>query len=397
MARQSSPSNIHRRQALGIFGATAGLLAASSWSPRLLAADSLASKRLVIRSETPFNAEPELPPLVKDWITPHRLFYVRNHGTLPKIEESAFKLSVTGLVNRPVELSLAEIQALGEAVTIPATLTCAGNRRVEFKKIKAVGGVQWDAGAIGNANWTGIRLATLLAKCGVRPEAKHVWFEGLDSCKHENETTPFGASIPIARALAADPAPAMLAWKMNGEELTPEHGFPLRGLVPGYIGARSVKWLSKIVVSDRPSPNYFQSIAYKLIEKETDSAITQPIYDFVINSVICTPLLVSPTERMVEVAGYALPNGAASKLAKVEVSADGGRNWTMMKTLDEDFPGCWRRFAGEVRVPDKSDGLVVRATDFQLVTQPQTMKWNLKGYLYNAWHGVPMAKSMGSG
>jgi len=393
-----SPPFVSRRQALAFLGTAAAYSSLTASS--LLLADEIPSgqRQLVVRSDSPFNAEPVLSKLVKEWITPEQYFYVRNHGTLPKVDAAAFRLSVTGLVDRPVSLSLAELQAIGDSLTIPATLTCAGNRRQEFAKTKAVGGVQWDAGAIGNARWTGLRLSSLLAKCGVKAEAKHIWFEGLDACKHDTITTPFGASIPLERALAEKPVPALLAWKMNGEDLSPDHGFPLRGLVPGFIGARSVKWLAKIVVSDRPSPNYFQAVAYKLIEKESEAVTAAPIYEFLINSAICDPILAGggggSVPKTIAVSGYALPQGAASKLGKVEVSADGGKNWKLMKLLDDDHPGCWRRFAGEISLPDISKSIVVRATDFQGATQLKDAKWNMKGYQYNGWHEVPVARPM---
>src|SRR5262249_8853891 len=154
------------------------------------------------------------------------------------------------------------------------TLTCAGNRRSEFQGPK-IAGVPWGPGAIGNAAWSGISLAALLRRAGIREGAKHVWFEGADEIVDKSDTYPFGGSIPLDKALAGDDrAPAaLLATKMNDKPLTAEHGFPLRGVVPGFIGARSVKWLKTIVVSDRPSPNHYLAAAYKVIKEETPAAL----------------------------------------------------------------------------------------------------------------------------
>jgi sulfite oxidase len=394
MAQQIHLAPLTRRELLAraaLFGLGGAALGANCF------AAEPAPGKLIVRSEKPYNAEPSLADLAAAWITPEPLFYVRNHGNAPAVDLKAFRLEVSGLVERPLSLSLAELQALGKPVTIPATLTCAGNRRNEFAKIKAVGGVQWEAGAVGNARWTGLRLAALLAKAGVKEGAKHVWFEGLDDCVHENETTRFGASIPLDRAHDYVPAPALLAWQMNGEPLTANHGFPLRTVVPGYIGARSVKWLSKVVVSDRPSPNYFQAVAYKLIQKPEDAAAAEPIYHFPLNSAICVPAPGAKRQagQKLPVTGYVLGpepqvTGLRGERFLVEVSSDGGNVWTKMKLLDESQPCCWQRFEGEIKAAANAKSLLVRAVDPGGQPQPREMKWNAKGYLYNAWHEVPL-------
>ena len=125
-----------------------------------------------------------------------------------------------------MEISLAQLQQFGERSTT-ATLTCAGNRRAEFNAEGKVGGVQWGAGAIGNAKWGGVALAEVLRRCEITPEAKHVWFEGLDEIPKGGSIIPFGGSIPLSRAMVANgPGAPLLANKMNGEALTPDHGFP---------------------------------------------------------------------------------------------------------------------------------------------------------------------------
>ncbi|HEX5102901.1 MAG TPA: molybdopterin-dependent oxidoreductase, partial [Pirellulaceae bacterium] len=204
--------------------------AAAAWPRRLMAAGEglPEGKDLVVRSAMPFNAEPALAELVAEAITPVSLFYVRNHGPTPKLAEEGYKLRVEGLVHNPREWSLADIRCTAAQAEQEATLTCAGNRRLEMSAIKPVAGVQWDAGAIGHARWMGARLASVLEAAELKPDAKHVWFEGLDPIKEKDgSVAPFGGSIPLARALAMD-NPVLLAHEMNGQPLTAEHGAPLR-------------------------------------------------------------------------------------------------------------------------------------------------------------------------
>ncbi|MEM7476687.1 MAG: molybdopterin-dependent oxidoreductase, partial [Planctomycetota bacterium] len=288
-------------------------------------------KDLIFRTTDPRNAEPALNKLIESWITPTKHFYVRSHAPNPKIDPSTFRLSVEGLVAKPLSLSLADIKAHQEH-TITATLTCAGNRRAEYNKEGKVGGVQWDAGAIGNATWTGVALGDVLKKAGIKTGAKHVWFEGLDEIAKGDGIIPFGASIPIEKATGdGDDVGALLCYGMNGSELTADHGYPLRTLVPGYIGARSVKWLGKIVVSDVTSPNHYLATAYKLVKKTDaiDWSEAGPIYRYLINAAVGSHEKGAKLETgPVDLAGYVLPSGIlGAEVKNVQVSADGGKTW----------------------------------------------------------------------
>jgi sulfite oxidase len=387
-----------RRQFLRSVAAASLVFRFGSSNSRLLRAGDETGlpggKRLIVRSAKPLNAEPALDRLVEDWITPHESFYVRNHGELPTVDARALRISVEGLVDKPQKFSIAELQERFPAVEVTATLTCAGNRRNEFTGPK-IGGVQWGAGAIGNARWGGISLDALLKHVGVQAGARHVWFEGADRIVDKSETYPFGGSIPIDKALGATkskPGP-LLALKMNGETLAPEHGFPIRAVVAGYIGARSVKWLSRIVVSDRPSPNHYLAQAYKLIQEETPAALdaANPLYDFALNSVICAPASETAVQPgKLKVRGFALPGGASGRrITKIELSVDGGERWTAARaTPGESNPYCWVLWEGEVDVTAGTARLLVRATDSSGEMQPREMPWNFKGYQYNAWHQV---------
>lgn len=346
---------------------------------------------LIPRQESPYNAEAPLEPLIRDWTTPEPLMFVRSNAKkLPDIDAKMHRIKIDGLVDKPLELSLEQIARMGKAAKHHATLTCAGNRRAEHSKTKKVGGVQWEAGAIGNAEWEGVQLRDVLAAMGVKPEAKHVWFEGVDDVEHEGKTIHFGGSIPLQK-VANMFSRAMLATRMNGKPLTQDHGYPVRVLVPGFIGARSVKWLGKITVSDRPSPNYFVAGSYKVVEEDTPEAFAkaEPIYEIVINSAICTPA----TGAMLKAGkntlkGYALPAGDPNSLiAKVEVSVDDGK-WQPAKLENVKEPFCWALWTATVDLAPGKHTLAVRATDSRDVQQPEKTEWNAKGYLYNGWHKV---------
>jgi sulfite oxidase len=396
----STPSTLPSRRdflhALALGGVAFGFSPASLSS--LLADDKDGlppGKRLIVRSAKPLNAEPALQDLVADWITPVERFYVRTHGTMPTVDAGEFRLSVAGLIDEPMQLSVTELVERFPAAKATATLTCAGNRRSEFQGPN-IAGVAWGSGAIGNAAWSGVALAALLRHAGVRDGAKHVWFEGSDEIIDKGETYFFGGSIPLEKAVAGnDRSPtALLATKMNDEPLTAEHGFPLRAVVPGYIGARSVKWLKKIVVSDRPSPNHYLAGAYKVITEETPAALAAaaPLYEYALNSAIAVPAPgAAVAAGKLRVQGFALPGGGAgSTLKAVEVSADGGNSWSAAKVSSSVRDYCWVLWSAEITVTPKTERLIVRATDSTGQSQPREMPWNAKGYQYNAWHQVPV-------
>jgi sulfite oxidase len=389
MRTNQPPARLSRRsflQAAAAVAAAGTSISQPGWAAQL------ATERLIVRSGDPLNAEPELAELVKAATTPVERFYVRNHGPAPKVEAAHLKLRVDGMVEKSGEWSLAQLKDRFSKQSVEATLTCAGNRRQEISAIKPVAGVQWDAGAIGHARWSGVKLADLLAAAGIKENAKHVWFEGLDPIKEKDgSVAPFGGSIPLEKALAKD-QPALLADSMNDQPLTPEHGFPLRTIVPGYIGARSVKWLKKIVVSDRPSPNHYVAEAYKLIQTESKDEVAkaEPIYAMPVNAAICTPAAGAKLKSgRVSIAGYALPSGEPGcTVAKVELSKDDGRTWTACQLQGASRTYSWQLWTAELDLPAGKHELIICATDTKGHMTPEKPTWNLKGYLCNAWHRV---------
>lgn len=352
---------------------------------------------LITRQVSPFNAEPPLPKLVENWITPVNSFFVRSHGTVPSIEPKDLTLTIDGLVERPLTVKLAELIERFPAASTTATITCAGNRRAEFAAIKKVGGVQWDAGAIGNAEWQGVRLVDVLKLAGVKPGTSHVWFEGRDEVTEKNVKFPFGGSIPLEKAMdESGTGASLLATHMNGKPLTPDHGFPLRTIVPGFIGARSVKWLHTITVADRPSPNHFVADVYKLVPEDDAEIIakTTPIYEFLLNSAICVPSSGTAVGgNSLNVKGFALTNGAKGrKVQRVDVSADSGMTWVEAKVTSPVRDYCWVLWTAEVPVAGTTSSLLVRAKDSNGDVQPEKCPWNYKGYQFNGWHKINVTR-----
>ena len=392
MTQQHRPAwgQFDRRRFLALSAAGLATTWRAAHGREILAPGQLRLK-LHYHQKSPANAEPALADLVESWLTPVEHFYIRSHGTTPKIDPAQYRLEVTGLVEKPLTLSLAELQERYRKTTTVAAMTCAGNRRVEHSATKKVGGVPWEEGAIGNARWSGVLVAEILKQAGLKPEAKHVWFDGADDVDDKGTTIKFGASIPLEKAVDGG---ALLAHSMNDAPLTPDHGFPLRGVVPGYIGARSVKWLGRITVSDRPSDNHFMTHAYKLVTEDTPEQWDQAaiIYEYPINAAICVPSMGAEVKAgQITLQGYALPSGAPkSQIAAVEVSTDGGANWTKAALTSPAREFAWQLWKADVPVTADTTKVTVRATDSTGQTQPEKVEWNVKGYLYNGWHSVPV-------
>lgn len=393
-------TDLSRRQMLmtsgGILVAGGTFVGSSFPRSKGFAQDKLGSetKDLIFRTTDPRNGEPELSKLVKSWLTPTKHFYVRSHAPNPVIDPAEFRLSIEGMVDKPMTIGLKELSKF-KSINTTATLTCAGNRRAEFNAEGKVGGVQWGAGAIGNATWGGVSLADVLKAAGVGEGAKHVWFEGLDEIAKGDKVIPFGGSIPIDKAMISEGAGAtLLANEMNGESLTPDHGFPLRTVVPGYIGARSVKWLGKIVVSDRPSPNHYVATAYKVVRKTDpiDWSESGPIYRYPINAAICEPAKDATVRKgTLEVSGYALPTGIpGSTISHVRVSSDMGKTWVLAEMTGTENEFCWQLWKAKVNIDASTKQLILRARDSSGGFSPSRVPWNAKGYLQNSWFRLPV-------
>ena len=218
---------------------------------------------MIVHEAAPYNAESPRAALAGHMLTPVETFYSRNHGPIPSIDPRAWRLTVAGLVTQPLELSLEDLKSRYQVRRLAATLQCAGNRRTGLIQVRDIPGeAPWGPGAISTAEWTGVSLAAVLGSAGVQRGAAHVAFTAPDVSQEADPPQPFGGSIGLDKALAGE---VTLAWAMNGQPLSAAHGAPVRVVVPGYIGARSVKWVEQVTVQDHPSDNYFQATAYRLL------------------------------------------------------------------------------------------------------------------------------------
>ena len=349
---------------------------------------------LIVRSASPYNAEPPLDRLRAGFVTAQRDFYVRSHGDIPRLDEATHRLRVQGLVTTPLELSMAQLRQRFVHRVVPAVLQCAGNRRADLQAVRPTTGDPWAPGAIGHAAWTGIALADVLRAAGGREDAAlHVAFEARDEVEVAGEGRfAYGVSIPMTKAMSPE---VLLAFAMNGEPLAPEHGFPLRAVVPGHAGVRSPKWLSAITVQDRPSDNHMQQRDYKLLpadmtEQTVDWDRGLTIYDMPLNAAICEPAANAPLAAgPLTLRGYAV--ASARRVARVDVSIDGGRSWIQAALeQDPDAPWSWSFWSARLELPRGEHELAVRAWDSAGQTQPARPDeiWNFKGYLSAAWHRV---------
>jgi sulfite oxidase len=346
----------------------------------------------IIQTQQPLNLEAPLGPLRQSFVTPKELFYVRNHGTLPEVDPSSYRLEVSGLVERPLRLSLEELRNELPKSTVTSAMQCAGNRRQGLIEVSQIPEIPWDAGAVSNARWSGVPLKEVLLTAGVKEEARHVAFAGLDE-PGEGWSPNYGSSIPIEKGASQE---VLLAYEMNDEPLAPEHGFPLRAVVPGYIGARSVKWLSDITLQDAPSDNYFQAQEYKLFppyvtEETVDYSEGLMLGEISVNAVICRPSDgASVSAGSVPIQGYAIAGGGR-RVERVDLSTDEGRTWTGADLLEgEDEPWAWRFWEANLELDPGRHQVVARALDSAADTQPEDAGsiWNFKGYVNNAWHKV---------
>ncbi|XP_069908469.1 sulfite oxidase, mitochondrial isoform X1 [Oryctolagus cuniculus] len=361
--------------------------------------DPVRHPALKVNSQRPFNAEPPPELLTENYITPNPLFFTRNHLPVPNLDPDTYRLHVVGAPGgQSLCLSLDDLRKFPKH-EVTVTLQCAGNRRSEMSQVKEVKGLEWNTGAISTARWAGARLCDVLVQAGHQlSEAEaHVCFEGLDS---DPTGTAYGASIPLARAL--DPAAdVLLAYEMNGEPLPRDHGFPVRVVVPGVVGARHVKWLGRVSVQPEESGSHWQRRDYKgfspSVDWDTVDFDSAPsIQELPVQSAITEPRDGETVESgEVTVKGYAWSGGGRAVI-RVDVSLDGGLTWQAAELYGEEQcprkAWAWRLWQLQAPVPagQKELHIVCKAVDESYNVQPDTVApiWNLRGVLSNAWHRV---------
>jgi len=286
-------------------------------------------------TQSPENSETPLAD-VHGWVTPTRLFFVRNHFDVPQLDVATWRLSVSGCVARPLVLTWDELDQMPQR-TVLATLECAGNGR-SFLAQK-VPGVQWSAGAVAHAEWSGVALRTVLEQAGVDDGALEIVCEAADCGTEPDhpELMHFARGLPLAKAMHRD---TLLALRMNGEPLTPSHGYPLRLIVPGWYGVASVKWLTRLEASRVPFHGYFQTVKYTIQRHENGNQVTVPLQDMAVKSEIVRPFageaLGLGKQRV-----FGLAWAGEEAVAGVEISTDGGKTWHETELLGPSAPYSW--------------------------------------------------------
>lgn len=306
-----------------------------------------------------------------DLIVPTERFFMRSNGPVPVIDPETWTLTIDGHVDRPLSLTLADLQRLPQR-SLTAFLECAGNGRTRYNPVPE--GTPWRNDACGTAVWEGVSLANVLAQVGVKPGAVDLVAQGGDFPEMQR-------GLPLA--VARDPD-TMLVLRMNGELLTVAHGAPVRLLTPGWAGIASTKWLVGLKVLDRAFAGYWNADNY--VYWAEDGTALRPVEEMGVKSLIASPLAGTPLAAgTTTISGYAW--SGYGDIATVEVSVDGGETWQPAE-LERAGRRAWSRFNLPWRATAGEHVLLARATDERRLRQPVQAAWNLKGYGQNGIHAV---------
>jgi len=378
----------------------------------------------------PFNVEAPLTDLFNEgFLTSPELFYVRNHGAVPEVQDSEcldWEFSVEGLVANPIKITLRQLLDEYENVTYPITLVCAGNRRKEQNVVRKSKGFSWGPAGVSTALFTGVVMKDIIERAKPLKRAKYVCMEGADKLPNGY----YGTSVKLNWVM--DPNRGiMLAHGMNGEMLRPDHGKPLRAVIPGQIGGRSVKWLKKLIVTAEPSDNWYHIYDNRVLPTtvDPDEAAKNAkwwmddryaIYDLSPNSAVAFPahdekLSVKSSTPTYRVQGYAY-SGGGRRVTRCEVSLDKGKTWRLANIdyqedkyrvfedhkllggrLDMDWREtsfCWCFWNLDLAVADlqEADDMVVRVMDEAMCIQPRDMYWSVLGMMNNPWFRIVIHK-----
>jgi len=348
---------------------------------------------LTLLNDRPVNMETP-PHLLDDKVTPAKRFFVRNNGIPPENTLSEnWSLTIDGLVDSPMTLSIAELKSRFKTYTLQLQLECGGNGRKFYKP--GASGNQWTFGAIGCAEWTGVRLKDVLEAAGVKPEAIYTAHYGADTHLSGNsEKRPISRGVPIAKAMDEH---NLIAWAMNGSDMPALNGSPLRLVVPGWPGSCSQKWLTKITLRDvvhdgaKMTGKAYRIPAYSVAPgtsvSDEDMRIIQSMP---VKSLITHPktgLKITPSETF-EVRGHAWAGDL--DVSAVEFSLDFGATWEKADLSKPKNKYAWQHWRADLVLPQAGYFEVwVRATDSNGVMQPPvTPGWNPKGYLNNMQHRI---------
>ena len=343
---------------------------------------------LVYRSRQPDNLEG--PPEVFDaTTTPVEAFFIRSHFDVPKLNGETWSLELEGAVDDGLELGLDELQDFS-TVTVRATIECAGNSRTRLGD--RAQGVPWKERAIGTADWRGIALAEILDEVGVDADVKELIFVGADRGVVETADggrikMPYARSLPREKAMSDE---VLIATHMNGEPLTPGHGYPARLVVPGWYGMASVKWLSRIIATTERFDGYFQSEDYAVWDRVHDLVVRRPLGPMAVKSHIGSPVEGQEIRAGDEVMIRGFAWGGTAAIEAVEVSVDGGDSYDQAALADTTHPFAWRswEYVWEVAGEPGPCLLQSRARTADGASQPERHNWRRGAYAVNAVHPV---------
>lgn len=369
----------------------------------------------------PFNVEPPLTESYpRGFITPVSLHFVRNHGAVPQLRWDSHTITVNGLVDKPMTLTMDDLLRL-PTHDVTCTLVCAGNRRKEQNMVKKTIGFNWGHSATSCTTWTGVRMSDLLRMAGVKSAAqgaKYVCFRGIKGELPQGDDGSYGTSLLLTKAM--DPAnDVLIAYKQNGRLLTPDHGYPVRIIIPGHIGGRMVKYLEEITVTEKESDSFYHYFDNRVLPSHVDPELAKKegwwykedfvINDLNINSAIAYPAheeVVPLSQSTYNVKGYAY-SGGGRKIIRAEISLDDGVSWRLTNIQLFEKPTtygrywCWVHWNIDVPMVDllKCKEVICRAWDESMNTQPNTFTWNVMGMMNNCVFRVkvhPVASAQGA-
>ncbi|KAF2159616.1 hypothetical protein M409DRAFT_29935 [Zasmidium cellare ATCC 36951] len=397
-----------------------------SWLPR--------DPRLIrLTGVHPFNVEAPLSDLFNEgFLTSPELFYVRNHGHVPQVRDEEipdWEFTVEGLVDRPMTLTLRQLMEEYEQQTYPITLVCAGNRRKEQNVVRKTKGFSWGAAGVSTALFTGVLMADVIRRAKPKRGARYVCMEGADKLPNGY----YGTSVKLNWVMDENRG-MMLAHGMNGEMLRPDHGKPLRAVIPGQIGGRSVKWLKKLIVTAEPSDNWYHIYDNRVLPTmvSPEESANKPewwtderyaIYDLSTNSAIAYPahderLSMTESSENYRVKGYAY-GGGGRRVTRVEISLDQGKTWRLANidyaedryrdaspqhlyggSLDfgwREASFCWCFWELDMSVAELAGAkdILCRAMDESMNLQPRDLYWSVLGMMNNPWYRIAICKEDG--
>ena len=313
-------------------------------------------------------------------ITPNRFFFVRNNSVSLDLDVSDWQLSVDGdAVSEPMELTYDDIRSLPSR-TLASYLECAGNHRAMFDLLNGqkASGTQWMTGGVSNGEWVGTAMRDVLTLAGVHASAVSVLLVGLDD---ESPEEGFRYVLPLEKAMHPD---TLLAYALNGETLPRDHGFPVRAIVPGWVGSANIKWLGRVVVSSEPMWTRNNTTSYTLIGDDyppEGESRGRPVTTQVIKSALALPWPAELSVGQHRIHGYA--HSPSGPISRVEWSADLGRTWSDAELSSKQWDYSWARFEFVWDAEPGERTIMTRATDTEGNTQPADVPFNEKGYLFN--------------